>query len=325
MKKVLLILISAIIILAPAAIFAEEKYELLAPLGNLKSVAFGPTSDLGQAPAKGLATYLSWIFKFTLAAAGILAVTQIVIAGIQMIASTASEKTRGDAKDRINDAVWGLILALGSYLILNTINPDLVKFDFGLEAIKVTVQDAQESFPNFGDGPNYSANSEESGQTLLNSMRKGNIFVDNVYSCGAGSSPQQILVDTANGDPISVCSSGCSQGGECEKRPDITINPVMLDSTMVISASVGKLRIVSLTGGNHAVNSDHYTGNAIDVVPISKDPAVWNEIIQSYENSGADKGQTSCDINGVFESDCRNVFNNGVPKRGAHIHVKFNR
>lgn len=41
-----------------------------------------------------------------------------------MISDVAGEKSAG--KDRIMNAIWGLVLALASYMLLNTINPDFV-------------------------------------------------------------------------------------------------------------------------------------------------------------------------------------------------------
>lgn len=71
----------------------------------------------------GLSDYLSWLFKFALAAAAFLAVLQIVIGGIQIIAGGASETARSNAKKRIQDAIWGLLLAFGAVLVLETISP----------------------------------------------------------------------------------------------------------------------------------------------------------------------------------------------------------
>lgn len=70
-----------------------------------------------------LSAYLSWLFTFALAAAAFLAVLQIVIGGIQIIAGGASETARSNAKKRIQDALWGLLLAFGAVLILETISP----------------------------------------------------------------------------------------------------------------------------------------------------------------------------------------------------------
>ncbi|RJQ32900.1 hypothetical protein C4572_00310 [Candidatus Parcubacteria bacterium] len=72
--------------------------------------------------------YLRWAYRFTIALAGFLAVLMIVIGGVMYIASGANEKTRGEAKSRIESAIWGLIYILIAYLLLYTINPTLVDF-----------------------------------------------------------------------------------------------------------------------------------------------------------------------------------------------------
>ena len=76
-----------------------------------------------------LKEYLTWAFRFALALAGFLAVMMIVIGGVEWIISGASEAMRGEAKKRIENAIWGLVMALVSYLVLYTINPSLVDFE----------------------------------------------------------------------------------------------------------------------------------------------------------------------------------------------------
>ncbi len=76
-----------------------------------------------------LEQYLTWAFRFVLALAGFLAVMMIVIGGVEYIISGASESMRGEAKKRIENAIWGLVMALVSYLVLYTINPSLVDFE----------------------------------------------------------------------------------------------------------------------------------------------------------------------------------------------------
>lgn len=76
------------------------------------------------------ATYFEDIFNFVLAAAAILAVIMIIVGGLQYIGAAGNPSVISDAKDRIYWAILGLILALASVLILQTINPDLLKLDF---------------------------------------------------------------------------------------------------------------------------------------------------------------------------------------------------
>ena len=76
-----------------------------------------------------LEEYLTWAFRFVLALVGFLAVMMIVIGGVEYIISGANESMREEAKKRIENAIWGLVMALVSYLVLYTINPSLVDFN----------------------------------------------------------------------------------------------------------------------------------------------------------------------------------------------------
>ncbi|OGZ31748.1 MAG: hypothetical protein A3H02_01635 [Candidatus Niyogibacteria bacterium RIFCSPLOWO2_12_FULL_41_13] len=68
-----------------------------------------------------------WLFPFMLSAAAILAVLMIVIAGARWVASAGSEAEIKAARDMITNAIIGLILAFAAWLIINTINPDILK------------------------------------------------------------------------------------------------------------------------------------------------------------------------------------------------------
>lgn len=84
--------------------------------------------------SKGLGVYLSKIFNLAIGVASVLAVLMIVIGGFKYMTSDAVSYTT-EAKKQINDALLGLVLVLASWLILNTINTDLVNFNTGLTPI----------------------------------------------------------------------------------------------------------------------------------------------------------------------------------------------
>jgi hypothetical protein len=71
--------------------------------------------------------FLTYLYKYGVMIAGILATVMIIIAGLQWVASGGNSATVGKAKKRIFGAVIGLVLAVGSYTILETINPALVE------------------------------------------------------------------------------------------------------------------------------------------------------------------------------------------------------
>ena len=108
-----------------------------------------------------LEEYLTWAFRLILALAGFLAVMMIVIGGVEYIISGASESMRGEAKKRIENAIWGLVMALVSYLVLYTINPSLVDFNnnqFFKEKETTTSESNSESSSNNTENDNSSSN-----------------------------------------------------------------------------------------------------------------------------------------------------------------------
>src|SRR3990167_1577967 len=78
--------------------------------------------------------YIKGAFNLAIGIAAALAIIMIIIGGIQYMGSESlGGKSAG--RKRINDAVLCLLLALGSYLILFTINPSLVDFNVNIGAI----------------------------------------------------------------------------------------------------------------------------------------------------------------------------------------------
>src|SRR3990167_1387254 len=72
--------------------------------------------------------FVSTVFKVLIGFGGLFAVVMIVIAGIGYMLSESALDT-SKAKSRAQAALWGLLLLAVSWLILWTINPNLLKFD----------------------------------------------------------------------------------------------------------------------------------------------------------------------------------------------------
>ena len=82
---------------------------------------------LGEEP--DLPEYISIIFKLVMGIAGTIAVLALVIGAVQYMASAGNPETISNAKKRIFGAIFGIILLLSSYLILRTINPQLIELE----------------------------------------------------------------------------------------------------------------------------------------------------------------------------------------------------
>lgn len=111
----------------PAPAPKGNAYTLLEPgiFGRDKVVIGGETT---------FGDYASMAFKSLLAIAVALAVIQIVLGGFAYVTS-AIPGVKSDAKGKITAALTGLALLLFSWLILNTINPDLVNWKLKLDPL----------------------------------------------------------------------------------------------------------------------------------------------------------------------------------------------
>jgi hypothetical protein len=78
------------------------------------------------ARALGIANGFRGIFVWALSIGGLLALGVIISGGILYIASAGNASLQKDAKDRIFNAVFGLLILAGSFVILNTINPAIL-------------------------------------------------------------------------------------------------------------------------------------------------------------------------------------------------------
>ncbi len=86
-----------------------------------------------------LGHYFSLLFNTLIGLAGGISVLIIVVSGLQYIISEVPGVKTG-AKGRITEALVGLVLALSAYLILYTINPDLVNLNLELKQLETTAQ-----------------------------------------------------------------------------------------------------------------------------------------------------------------------------------------
>ncbi|MEK7624190.1 MAG: hypothetical protein AAB404_00455 [Patescibacteria group bacterium] len=76
--------------------------------------------------AQSPAAYIARLYQFALMLAGMLAFGMIIYGAIQYTVSAGNTTQQSDARDRITQALWGVALLLGAYLILRTIDPKLV-------------------------------------------------------------------------------------------------------------------------------------------------------------------------------------------------------
>ncbi|MBD3310974.1 MAG: hypothetical protein GF349_00570 [Candidatus Magasanikbacteria bacterium] len=105
--------------------------------GKISNVELGFCLPAGQSSTEvsiggrntfaNIGEYIKYAYRYGVQAAALLAILVMIFSGFQWAASGGNTDTISRAKKRITGAIIGLLIALGSFAILQTINPDLTK------------------------------------------------------------------------------------------------------------------------------------------------------------------------------------------------------
>ncbi len=125
-------IISLLTLLVPTAILAQTTNTVNTPVTLLQN-------DLpGIGPTTNLASYVSGAFTLSMAVGAAIAFVMITYGGI-IYATADAISGKQNGKKYIRDAVTGLIILLGAFAILNTIDPELVNLNIGFQNPEVIV------------------------------------------------------------------------------------------------------------------------------------------------------------------------------------------
>jgi hypothetical protein len=138
-------------------IFASSlfiSFSFVADAQNRSYTPISPITDLGinSGQAINLGNYLNALYRGGIIIATVLAVIMITIGAIEYMGSE-SVFTKGEGKKRITMALLGLILALSSWIILGTIDEQLLQSDISDIPNTPTIQSESLSYNPLTLGP----------------------------------------------------------------------------------------------------------------------------------------------------------------------------
>jgi hypothetical protein len=96
------------------------------PIPNVTLTAEQATGGLFK--ANFIAQYVTGVYKFAVGIASVIAAVMMMIGGFKWLTAGGDAGRVTAAKENIKNALIGLALSLGAYVILYTVNPDLVEF-----------------------------------------------------------------------------------------------------------------------------------------------------------------------------------------------------
>lgn len=184
------------LIFSPVILFAQSNYISLSGHGLLD----------GNPSTGSLASFFDIMYKLGVSVASVLAIVYIFYAGFIYTTSSSSDG-KSNAKRRIQAAIGGLLLALGSYIILRTINPQLVYVNLGFDSVSSRQIEAD-------------IVSEEARQNMLRKQ----LFIQEEKTSYENAIDQSILVANTNGSvggnvPQAVWTGSGYQAGTTHTEP----------------------------------------------------------------------------------------------------------
>lgn len=106
--------------------------------------------SIGGYEVIGIENYIKRLYIYLISIAGITAGIMIVWAGVKWLTSAGSPDRISDAKKKIGNSLIGLVLIMGSYVILQTVNPALVELRLPSVKLMRQMKAAEEKCPNEG-------------------------------------------------------------------------------------------------------------------------------------------------------------------------------
>lgn len=143
MKKLILITYLAIFVTNICFCFAHAetiKYKTLAPI---RSQNIGDTVEIND---KTFSDYINNLYRIGVSIAVGLAVLMVMWGGVEYITSDALGGKEG-GKEKISQALTGLLLALGSFIILKTIDQKILSTRLDIQAVEKIEFDPLETGP----------------------------------------------------------------------------------------------------------------------------------------------------------------------------------
>lgn len=295
MKKISYTVLSLFLFTGTA--LAQQGYEVLAPLPNIQ----GQTTINSYVPAA---------INIAITVGAVLAFVMITFGGI-LYATTDAISGKQKGKDYITNAIYGLLLVIGAWVILNFINPDTLNFNFSLDK------------PNIGTAPAGTgigtSGGAGGGAGLCPPCNKTNGILDGYTMTDA-----QIASDKQNRGILGqayiyVNNSACTTGNTrlCTNLNDLP--QVAISGLTSLAGACSRCNLL-ITGGTEGGHSSHGPGNA--AVDLNPDSGLNNYLGVASPYEGAKVTRT---INGrtvVFTYESVGGNPNGT-STGNHWHVTF--
>jgi len=215
--------------------YLQDCYEPLASLPGTGDTVFNTDKETGRQYINfkdfEIGDYVNFLFKTALGVLMVLAVIMIIIAGVQYM-TEESIYGKSNARSRITNAVTGLLVALGIFTVLSTINPELLNVNFTPPSVKINFEsESGDGFISFSTPPE--------GYPLLGDIStdgsykpvgcpEGIVLINNIHICTSMADKLENLMEAAEKDGYRLSGGGFRSAAQqiwlraknCQPNPD---------------------------------------------------------------------------------------------------------
>jgi type IV secretory pathway VirB2 component (pilin) len=249
MKKTLLILGGLSFFALVPHVFAGEVNNGFVALTNIPGLTDGVANTTG-----GLANFLNNLYKYLIGVAAILAVVEIIWGGLE-ISTQDSVSKHHDGKERITQAILGLVLVLSPALVFSIINPNIINLSLNLPPLEIQTVDNRNVTGGTVVPPTTGCRLIRSGPYLESAVCASQSAATS-YSC-------------TNGLTLEIPSCRTEDtNGNCVDR-SVTVYCAGRETTLTVYQYYGITRLLS--------------GRAS---PIPRDAGAWSTFSSGCENDG---------------------------------------
>ncbi|MFA6354935.1 MAG: pilin [Candidatus Paceibacterota bacterium] len=247
----------------------KSVYTMLAPIGNITCMDSSEENKISKkCLTNNIGEYLNVIFKLAIGICAALAVIMLILNGVKYMGDE-SIFGKTEAKSKMFGAIIGLLIALGAWALLNTINPALT----GVGGLNISTAEVKLDPLVYGDTPHGPTNGK-----YCNGRVVAGAEVDTITGrrWDADSSERKILSD--NGITVQRANS-CKKVGEsgCTSLTGLITSPVVNFKKSKCPSCV-----VVINGATecweHSSGTTHFPGYSI--VDIDDTPSM-NTYVQS--------------------------------------------
>lgn len=213
----------------------------------------------GGVTGRTLGEYISALYVYFSGAVGILAAVMLLYGGIRWLTAAGNESHVESAKETIYSAIIAMVLVLTSYVLLNTINPELVGIRDLSSIIKNISPTEGETAPQ---DPALLGTCQENATKIQSS--KNVIMASTTCDKPFPGATTKYEIQTLAS--YGTCTMQAISGPHCPGVHDVTANAGIVAGLSALAQTGCSFTITAFGNGDHdASNSRHYAGNAVDI------------------------------------------------------------